>query len=371
MPMAPSPHLELRMSIDDDLLISRLGNDDLDAYVELYAECFGARIDRDFVSRKTGRSMPNRLSNGFIFTIKDRRSGELAAALSYFPRHFARNDQKLLCVEAGDAMVSHNYRGRSLFQKLITASLEEIKQDGILFIYGFPNSAASPTWRKTDVLFVHRVRQAIFPLSPAAVLAQRLPSFAFAAPMVAMLHRGFVALSDVGFRHSLKWEIRPDVADAIADCPPFLPAGRLRRDEDLEFLKWRYTWGNSYGARFRCVIVRNLGEICAVFVLKLLSGSRVEIFDLKAYRPDLLPDSIAVLRRQALPDLARTERTNFTLLAYKECSNMQGVIPAFRRAGFLVRTTDSYVIMQSLDSAHRELANIDQWWITAADTDAT
>lgn len=75
----------------------------------------------------------------FVDFATDPQTSRIAAVYAVFPVHFRINGQVRLASQSLDTRTDRDYRGRGLFVKLAKLVYARCEQDGIAFVYGFPN----------------------------------------------------------------------------------------------------------------------------------------------------------------------------------------------------------------------------------------
>jgi GNAT superfamily N-acetyltransferase len=74
------------------------------------------------------------------------KHGDKAAAAYYgvFPLRVMLDDREILAAQSGDTMTHPNHRGKGLFIALARKTYELAEQEGVKFVFGFPNSNSYP-----------------------------------------------------------------------------------------------------------------------------------------------------------------------------------------------------------------------------------
>jgi hypothetical protein len=72
-------------------------------------------------------------------------------------------------VRAVDTVTSGSHRGRGVFSMLTTGALEELRDDGVRFVFNTPNEASRPGYLKMGWVVVDRLRVRALPRSPYAM----------------------------------------------------------------------------------------------------------------------------------------------------------------------------------------------------------
>jgi GNAT superfamily N-acetyltransferase len=144
--------------------------------------------------------------------------------------------RRVAAVRAVDTATHPSWQGRGIFSRLTMRLVDDMRREGVSFIYNTPNSQSMPGYLKMGWTLVARIPLWIRPLTWLDPLRRVVGRTAAAAP----------ALGHV-----------PAAADALNDArlPAFLQVAspgddRYHTDRTLAFLRWRYAAvpGLSYKA---------------------------------------------------------------------------------------------------------------------------
>jgi hypothetical protein len=102
----------------------------------LYENAFREKVATGFLEKKYNTEP---FGAGVIGFLAYTRSGEPAAYYGIFPLTMMYNGKRVLAAQSGDTMTHSHHRGRGLFVKLAALTYEKAAEEGIAFVYGFPN----------------------------------------------------------------------------------------------------------------------------------------------------------------------------------------------------------------------------------------
>jgi len=111
----------------------------------LYLDSFGEDVSMDFVEKKYDTSAFGVRDIGYIAYDG---VGIPAAYYGVFPCRASIGGNAYLCAQSGDTMTHPNHRGKGLFIKLAKMTYELARENGIKFVYGFPNDNSLPGFEK-------------------------------------------------------------------------------------------------------------------------------------------------------------------------------------------------------------------------------
>jgi GNAT superfamily N-acetyltransferase len=153
-------------------------------------------------------------------------SGRVVGLRAFMRWQFVRGDDVITAVRAVDTATHPDYQGRGLFTAMTLHALEEVRADGIGFVFNTPNSQSLPGYLKMGWKVVGQLPISLHlrnPLAARRVLRSRVPA------------SHWPVSTSVGV----------PVPDASADwCTQDVNVGRnvrlLRTRTSPEFINWRY-----------------------------------------------------------------------------------------------------------------------------------
>jgi predicted N-acetyltransferase YhbS len=144
--------------------------------------------------------------------------------------HRAPTGEVLPAVRAVDTATHPSHQGRGIFRRLTLQALDDLRAQGVAFVFNTPNDQSRPGYLKMGWRQVGRLAAAVRVRSPAAaarVARARVPADRWSVPA----HGGHPApdaLAD------------PRLADLLASAPP---ATGLSTHRTPEYMRWRYGFG--------------------------------------------------------------------------------------------------------------------------------
>ncbi len=106
----------------------------------LYKECFHEDVQMDFLVRKFDTETFGASNIGYIAYDK---LGNPAAHYGVFPCRIVIKGQTFMCAQSGDTMTHPEHRRKGLFFSLANITYKLAKENGIKFVFGFPNPQTS------------------------------------------------------------------------------------------------------------------------------------------------------------------------------------------------------------------------------------
>jgi GNAT superfamily N-acetyltransferase len=158
--------------------------------------------------------------------------GERIAGFRIFLRwEFDHGGAIVRAVRAVDTATHPDYQGRGIFSKLTRNALEELREDGVAFVFNTPNDQSRPGYLKMGWKPVTRLPVYFRPRSLAALLAvarARVPADKWSLPTDAGRSAPEVLSDHVAIERLVR----------ASD-----PHDGLRTRRSAEFLDWRYGFG--------------------------------------------------------------------------------------------------------------------------------
>ncbi len=154
-------------------------------------------------------------------------AGRVVAFRAFMRWEFERGGRVLRAVRAVDTATDPDYQGKGLFTRLTKLGLEEMRADGVDFVFNTPNSQSRPGYLKMGWREVGHVPAAVRfvgPLGAVAALRSRVPAERWSQPL------------DVG-EPLEEWLRRGGVAGREHQ-PTDVREVRTRTDE--AYLRWRF-----------------------------------------------------------------------------------------------------------------------------------
>lgn len=119
----------------------RLTDSNLKDLISLYLHAFKEKTNLDFLHKKYDTENFGLKYTGFIaYSI----SGVPAAYYGVFPVKVKYKDREILAAQSGDTMTHPEHRGKGLFITLAKLTYELARNEGVEFIFGFPNENSYP-----------------------------------------------------------------------------------------------------------------------------------------------------------------------------------------------------------------------------------
>ncbi len=129
----------------EEYRFTRLNDRNLADLAGLYLSAFNVRVSKEYLSKKYNTEQFGLKYVGYIAYAPD---GTAAAYYGVFPMILEYGGQKILAAQSGDTMTHANHRGKQLFTKLAKATYQLAREEGIEFVFGFPNKNSYPGFVK-------------------------------------------------------------------------------------------------------------------------------------------------------------------------------------------------------------------------------
>jgi len=123
----------------------RFTPDQLPQLHSLHRAVFGSGSSEEKLRQKFASPVPGRAVIGYLAYAPD---GTAAAYYGIFPMIVEHQGQTLIVGQSGETMTHPDHRGRGLFTKLGRRTYDAAGQEGVAFVFGFPNSNSYPGFVK-------------------------------------------------------------------------------------------------------------------------------------------------------------------------------------------------------------------------------
>jgi GNAT superfamily N-acetyltransferase len=210
---------------------------------------------------------------------------------------FERDGAPVRAVRAVDTATHPEYQGRGIFTLLTRRALEDLRADGVAFVFNTPNEKSRPGYLKMGWQLVGRL--------PVAARPRSLPSLLRVARARTAADK-WSAPTEAGEPIEAALADRSAVERLLARSTETTDggggggdAGPLRTRRSVEYLAWRYGFGPL---RYRALPVSGpSGDGLVVFRLRRRGGALEA-----AVCEELMPPDDAKLRRRAHRELLRS-----------------------------------------------------------------
>lgn len=135
----------------------RISKENLKDFLALYQATHNQEPDQKHYERKFDTAFTGASHIGFLAYSQ---SNEVAAYYGVFPTLCQLSGQQILAAQSGDTMTHPNHRRKGLFRLLFEETAKLAKEEGIRFIFGFPNEASYPGfikfgWKECAAMYNH------------------------------------------------------------------------------------------------------------------------------------------------------------------------------------------------------------------------
>jgi predicted N-acetyltransferase YhbS len=226
------------MSAGNDLVVRAATPADLPAVLALLRDAMGRSDDARFEDLFRWKHLDNAFGPSPAWVAVD---GERLAAVRYLMRwEFERGGARFRAVRAVDTATHPDYQGKGLFTKLTMGALDDLRADGVDFVFNTPNDQSRPGYLKMGWSLVGKLPVPTRPLSIVGAVRTaraRVPADHFSTD------------STIGRPAN---EVLADADGIGALLAARAPSTRLRTALSVPVLRWRY--GGEL-LRYRAVVV--------------------------------------------------------------------------------------------------------------------
>jgi hypothetical protein len=158
----------------------RLSDKNIKDLVFLYSKAFNEKTSVNFLLKKYNTEPFGLSFIGFI--AYDSFTNEPASYYGVFPVKVSYKNKIFIAAQSGDTMTHPNHRGKGLFITLAKLTYELARENGIEFIFGFPNENSyggfvkKLDWIHYSNINNYKIKTGAFPLEK---IAKKIPIFNF------------------------------------------------------------------------------------------------------------------------------------------------------------------------------------------------
>jgi GNAT superfamily N-acetyltransferase len=189
--------------IEEGYSFERINENNLKHLITLYKNAFNIDVSINFLEKKYNTKCFGADYIGFLAITKNDIP---AAYYGVFPLVSEIGGSKVVCAQSGDTMTHHDHRGKGLFVDLAKRTYELAKNNGIKFIFGFPNQNSYPgfvkklNWVHNDDLNLYSIKVLTLPL---VKIVKKLPFLNSVYSLIFNLITLFYKKNLHGFNNSL------------------------------------------------------------------------------------------------------------------------------------------------------------------------
>ncbi len=199
--------------------------DDRPAILELLGRSLGSDGDPRYPELFAWKHDHNRFGPSPMWVAVD--GDRIAGVRALMRWEFVRGGEVLRAVRAVDTATDPDYQGRGLFRALTMHGIEQMREDGVDFVFNTPNSQSLPGYLKMGWREVGRLPAAVRFIGPSGALRavrSRVPADRWSTEIgVGVPVMGWLEAGGVGDR----WPVAADVRE-------------IRTNMDDEYLAWRF-----------------------------------------------------------------------------------------------------------------------------------
>jgi hypothetical protein len=299
----------------------------------------------------------------------DEESGEPVGCGSVYPRSVTACGSRLLAGVLADFAVSRSHRSGAaalLIQRALVRGTGA--EPELSFMYGLPNEAALPVFRRVGYKAIGRVRSWVKPLRAAYKLREYVPG-ASIARVAAFPVDSFLSAADERRARRFKpvESCVVDRADHRFDalwargCANY----RLTGERTAAYLNWRYATRSSRPRRFFCVHEPRTSDLLG-YVAFSTHGNKVVVNDLFAVDPEQAAERVLLQFTSGM----RRDGCDSVFVVYFGDPRLD---QCFSRTGFLARSTPErsvVVLPRALsDEQARAITCPDMWCLFDGEMD--
>ena len=214
---------------DDQILVRCAEPADRGAVLRLLGPTLGWSSDDSFAAFYAWKHEQNPFGPSPSWVAVD---GHEVVGLRNFLRweHVAPGGEVLRTVRAVDTATRRSHQGRGIFRRMTLHALDDLRAEGVAFVFNTPNDSSRPGYLKMGWTQVGHLAASVrltSPASPWRMARARVPADIWSVPSTAGRPATEVLAS-------------PGLAELVGSVAP---PGRLSTHRTPAFLRWRYGFG--------------------------------------------------------------------------------------------------------------------------------
>jgi GNAT superfamily N-acetyltransferase len=158
--------------MNSEYRLDRVSATNIHDLLPIFKSAFGAEPDLHALRVKFDTSVFGKYTIGFIaYHIA---TGAPAAYYGIFPIRVKIGGRIVLAAQSGDTMTHKDHQGKGLFTGLAKQTYETAKEEGVAFVFGFPNQNSAPgffrklNWKPLPRFELYKIRIQTLPVSALA-----------------------------------------------------------------------------------------------------------------------------------------------------------------------------------------------------------
>jgi len=339
--------------------IRRYEHNDYNEYVELYEAVYSKKIDSQYFQWK--HYLNNKINNAPLIYLVFNENGQMIGANSFFSSKFMCNDEECLAVQSGDTMVIKEYRGKGLFKKIIQYAMNDLKNSGYKFIYGFANDNSYPGFERLGFSKLYKVNILYKIFNFKNVFSSKLTK------VPGGKYIGSIANCISNLQYIKRCEdyciseskVMDDEVNAYMN--KFLK-GKIHQVKDTEVLSWKYEMKPE--GNYKTMVVKKNGGIAGLFVVRVDIEKDSKYGSIMEYFLTEGEDITKVFK--ALVNYCRSE--NLDYLQIWDIGE-EKIKSACTSLHFIKRAVGLHFIVKILDENFINIENLSKWHIVNGDAD--
>lgn len=350
--------------MSENFTFRRYKNGDFEDYKNLYLDVYSNKIDEAFFNWKNVKNPI--VNNEPIIYLIFNEDNKLIGSNSFFPGKMTYNGIEYLGVQSGDTMVTKEYRGKGLFQKVIKYAMDDLNKNGFSFIYGFANKNSHPGFVKLGFDTLCKVNTYIKILSYERVLTEKKGNI----PGIRVVGRAADALISL-ISGSGKGDYIVEATDKFDDntCS-FINMiynegyynGLVHQIKNKGFIEWKYD--QKPYSKYDHITIRKDGVILAAFIVRIDESVGRKTGDIVEY---FIRDRNSLVQYfKVLEKYYRKKSMNFISIwdiSNNEVQNM-GV-----KNKYIRREDEIFFIVKPLNDNLEFMSNMNIWHAVSGDSD--
>jgi len=327
--------------------ITKLNPADIDLFRQLFHTVFGREMNAQMFQWKYIDN-PCQTDNESYNVVVAKDGTRIIGARPSFAMSILYKGKRYHAAQPCDTMLLPDYRGSGLFSKMITYALNDLRQQGINYIFNFPNSNSYPGYIRNGWIDNGPVEAGIRVMSLKNTIVSRISK--------GKLKYAYTPDISPGKEFNIS-ALAPSGAEELL-CGTFNSSNYIAQYRSENWLNWRFSQCPN-GKIYRFLAIKSENQLAGYAVLALTNSGAGEIVDylVQGHDPvlfaELLRGSLQWFRMQGV----RHVKTWYAHSSHRKVLNSHLFIPQKLKINHVFRCLDETPFTDAM------------WYLNMGDTD--
>ncbi|MGH4120736.1 GNAT family N-acetyltransferase [Clostridium sp.] len=331
-------------------------NSDFSSYCDLFQNVYSHEINSEFFKWK--HNLNGSINKEPFIYLVFNKTGNLIGANSFFKSKFKKNNKIYTAIQSGDTMVHMDYRGKGIFKKIIVFAMEDLKNYGFDFIFGFANNNSHPGFIKLGFKSMYKVNNYLKILNYELIFKNKLRRIPFG---------GLMGKSIDNFKKNVEFNSKYSVmmtTSITEEMISFISSNmnnELGQIKDEALLNWKYV--NNPKPNYEMLIIKKNSIIEGVFIVRIEKDAMKSVTVMEYFiknNEDVHKILKAVIQYYRNENMGYLRSWELGSSVYKD---------ALSKNHLIKKNLEIYFIAKLINESATEVLDLNLWHIVNGDAD--